>query len=85
MVPADACRFRRPFPREFYDCPSFEAVPFEATNMRDEPLASIWTCVHLGVAEFPGRRGHLYARCELGDLAARRRVFFDRLWPHRAA
>ena len=53
--------------------------------MRGEPLGSVWTCHYLAIGEYPGERGHLYARCELGDLASRRDAMLQRLGRTRAA
>jgi hypothetical protein len=85
MGPADCCVYKRPFADEFGDCPAYDPEPFVAKNMRDLPLASIWTCAHLAVGEYPGQRGHLYARCLLGDTASRRQALLLKLRSHSAA
>lgn len=71
---ADACPYPRPFPAGFVGCPAYEAVRFVPLDTRHRPLNAIWTCQHLDVAastETPQSR--FYARCRLGDVAARER------------
>ena len=85
MAPSDGCPYHRPFDEYFLECPNYQREPFAAQNLRGAPLATVWTCRHLTIGEYDGTRGHLYARCLLGDLAARRQAVLEKLRGHRAA
>jgi hypothetical protein len=85
MAALDECPYRRPFFEYFAACPAYEPELFTPRNMRGAPLAPIWTCSHMAVGEDPEQRGHLYARCLIGDAAARREALFRRLRGPRAA
>jgi len=85
MVPSDRCPYRRPFDEYFLECPNHEREPFTALNLRGAPLATVWTCSHLTTGEYDGNRGHLYAKCLLGDLAGRRQAVLEKLRGPRAA
>src|SRR5437868_865276 len=71
MVPSDGCPYRRPFAEYFADCPAYEPELYTPTSMRDVPMAPVWTCGNMTVGEHE-ERGHLYARCLIGDIASRR-------------
>jgi len=79
MIPSDGCPYRRPFAEYFADCPAFEPEVFTGTTLRGLPLTPIWSCVHMTVGEDPDQKGHRYARCVIGDAAARRAALFSRL------
>ena len=79
MANADSCPYRRPFPELFADCPAYEPKLYLPTSMRNEPMAPIWTCGHLTVGKDDDRHGHMYARCLVGDTAARREALFRKL------
>ena len=79
MVPADGCLYRRPFDEYFLECPSYEREPYATVDLRGVPLAMVWTCSNLAIGEYEGNRGHLYARCLLGDIAARRQAVLEKL------
>ena len=65
--PADACPHRRPFPPEFYACPSYRAVAPQPETPQGR------SCVHLEVGDAPNA-GRFYARCALGTAADRERL-----------
>jgi hypothetical protein len=85
MTPADSCPYRRPFGEFFADCPAYEPELYYPTSMRDAPMAPIWTCQHMTVGEDSELPGHRYARCLVGDAAARREALFRKLRGPRAA
>ena len=85
LTTTDGCPYRRPFPEQFRDCPTYVAERFEVTTMRGQPLEPIWTCHFLAIGAVPDQLGHLYPRCELGDLASRRGALLQRLRPTQAA
>jgi hypothetical protein len=58
---------------------------FVPKNMRDVPLDAVWTCSNLSAGEYQGQRGHLYARCVLGDGPSRRHALFAALRGPEAA
>ena len=85
MAAPDGCPYRRPFAEYFVDCPAYEPELFTPTSLRQLPMAPIWTCSHMAVGEDNGQRGHLFARCLIGDAAARREALFRKLRGPRAA
>src|SRR5216683_5299617 len=70
--PADTCPWRRPFPKEFDECPVFVSQPFRTTDSRDHPLLPVLTCGRLVTRPFQLPKAGWYGACELGDAAARR-------------
>ena len=67
---ADACPYRRPFPDDFDGCAAYQPIRAFPIDTRHRPLRPIWTCGHLEVGN--ADRGRAYARCRLGDAAARK-------------
>ncbi|TMD67558.1 MAG: hypothetical protein E6I84_03400 [Chloroflexi bacterium] len=84
MVP-DSCPYRRPFSDDFADCPGYEPELYLPTSLRQAPLPPVWTCCHLTIGAIKGELGHLYARCLIGDAAARREALLRKLRGPRAA
>jgi hypothetical protein len=69
--PADACPYPRPFPPGFDECDTFDAQMWVPLDSHFQPLRATRTCRHLSV----GSSGEaFYARCALGDAAARARL-----------
>lgn len=85
MVPPDTCPFHRPFTEGFSGCLSYQPKAVVVTSLRDKPLGSVWTCMHLEAGEYEGQRGHLYPRCQLGDTASRRQALLNVLRGPQAA
>jgi hypothetical protein len=71
--PADACPYRRPFPDDFDDCPTYQGTLFVGLDLQYRPLRPSQSCRFLTVGELPTVYGTFYARCALGDAAARGR------------
>src|SRR5918911_1893731 len=71
--PADACPYRRPFPEDFDDCPTYQGTVFVGLDLQYRPLRPSRTCRFLTVGEVGGTPGTFYGRCALGDAAARQR------------
>ena len=84
MVP-DSCPYPRPFSDDFADCPDYEPELYLPTSLRQAPLPPVWTCCHLTIGAIKGELGHLYARCLIGDAAARREALLRKLRGPRAA
>ena len=72
MVPLDCCPYERPFEIEFAGCPGYEPEVFEPTTSQGKPLPDILTCRNLVMGSHGEHAEHRYARCVLGDAAARR-------------
>lgn len=72
MVPLDCCPYERPFEVEFAGCPGYEPEVFEPTTSQGKPLPVILTCRNLVMGSHGEHAEHRYARCGLGDAAARR-------------
>lgn len=70
--PADRCPHLRPFPEDFRTCPAYSPSRFIALDTGYRPLVSVWTCAHLDSAAAP-QRNRFYAKCRIGDAAARTR------------
>jgi hypothetical protein len=70
--PADRCPYLRPFPEDFHGCSAYRPGRFVALDTGYRPLPSVWTCGHLDSAAAP-QRSRWYARCRIGDAAARER------------
>lgn len=64
--PADRCPYARPFPLEFTDCPTYQAVTFLATDSREQPLGAVVSCRHMTSATNPHTPGRFYPHCALG-------------------
>ncbi len=80
--PHDACPYLRPFADDFDECPAYRRARFLPLDVQRRPIRPVNTCVHLEASSVPGRRAAYYARCGVGDAAARRsRV--ERLDPDR--
>jgi hypothetical protein len=73
MLPADACPFRRPFRPDFGECPAYQPRAFVALDLRDRPLPPVLTCQHLEVRPVGTQPHRYYARCGIGEAAARER------------
>jgi hypothetical protein len=67
--PSDECRFSKPFPEDFGDCPVYQPRLIFPTDVSNRPLKPTWTCDHLQVARRAG--GGWYGSCDLGDPAGR--------------
>ena len=85
MVRPDGCPYRRPFSEYFADCPAYEPEVFAPTNTRDVPMTPVWSCIHLTVGDDEAQRGHFFAKCMVGDAAARRALLFRRIGWKRIA
>jgi anti-anti-sigma factor len=72
-VPSDRCPYSRPFPVDFSDCPTYQAVTFIAADSLNRPLGSWLTCRHLTSGSSRQERGQFYPRCGLGGPAERLR------------
>jgi len=69
-LPSDACPYARPFPKDFADCTAFQSVEFKGASS-DVAAQILTTCANLVVGAFSDGATHRYARCQLGDAAAR--------------
>lgn len=69
----DRCPYARPFAADFAECPAFVPRRWAVRALDDRPLAGIWTCWHLTDAQVAGEGNRHYARCSVGDAAARLR------------
>jgi hypothetical protein len=67
----DRCPYRRPFPANFSECPTYQAVSFIAADSLGQRLGSRLTCRHLASGDYPEQRGRFYPRCTLGTAADR--------------
>ena len=79
QLPDDACPYPRPFPVDFTECPVYDGIQFEPTNMADQPMASVRTCRHLVIGYAMDGIEHRYGRCRLGNGAARLRLMKARI------
>ena len=70
---------RHPFAAYFADCPAYEPELCIPCNLRGAPLTPIWSCSHLTVGEDAEQRGHMYARCRIGDQGEHRGCGLRRL------
>ncbi len=68
--PTDRCPYLRPFPEDFRACPAYGPSRFVALDTGYRPLSFVWTCAHLDAAVAP-QRNRFYAKCRIGDPAAR--------------
>ena len=68
--PADRCPYTRPFSENFHGCAAYQPNRFVALDTGYRPLPPIWTCSHLDAAAIP-QRTRFYAKCRIGDGAAR--------------
>jgi hypothetical protein len=73
ISPVDVCPYPRPFPHDFVDCPTYQETLFVGLDLQYRPLRPSLSCRFLTVGEVPTIHGTFYARCALGDAAARRR------------
>jgi hypothetical protein len=80
--PEDACPYRRPFPEDFGECPTYQGTVFVGLDLQYRPMRPTRTCRFLTVGEVSGLRGTFYGRCALGDAAARAR-WINRVDPER--
>lgn len=69
--PGDECPYHRPFPDGFRACPAYQPAQFVPLDMHYRVLAPVWTCTHLDVKTIPSNGHRHYARCRIGDIAAR--------------
>ena len=69
--PADACPYPRPFREDFDDCPTYQGRLFVGLDLQYRPLRPSRTCRFLTVGDVASQPGTFYARCALGDAAAR--------------
>ena len=70
--PPDRCPYSRPFPDDFQECGAYNPGRFIALDTGYHPMTSVWTCGHLDIGASPSRN-RFYARCRIGDAAARAR------------
>jgi hypothetical protein len=70
-LPDDACPYTRPFPEDFQECPTFVRADVVTEPSIDQPVTAGGSCVNLTVGIFLDELRHRYARCRLGDSAAR--------------
>jgi DNA-binding TFAR19-related protein (PDSD5 family) len=71
--PLDACPYKRPFPDDFDDCPTYQGTLFVGLDLQYRPLRPSRSCRFLTVGELATTPGTFYARCALGGAAARER------------
>lgn len=76
------CPYPKPFPREFTECPAYQATSFLATDSHDKPLGAWLTCRHLTTGTDSRNRGRFYPRCALGTREQRLR-WLGRVTPPR--
>jgi hypothetical protein len=69
--PVDACPYRRPFPADFHDCPAYHPAYFIPLTTGYESMDPVWTCSNLAPGTIPQAATSFYARCRIGDAAAR--------------
>jgi ABC-type transporter Mla MlaB component len=67
------CPYPKPFPREFTECPTYQATSFLAADSHDKPLGAWLTCRHLTTGTDSRNRGRFYPRCALGTREQRLR------------
>ena len=70
-VPRDHCPYLRPFPAGFSSCAAYQPQLFIGLDSQQKPLPPVWTCRNLAAGD--NHAGGHYARCRLGDAAARER------------
>ena len=80
--PGDACPYRKPFTAEFNDCPTYQTRHAVVVDSNDRPLRTIWSCRHMETKQLPGKSGHYYGACQLGD-AKSRHEWVQRFGPER--
>src|ERR1700694_5586973 len=69
--PPDACPYPKPFTADFNDCPTYQTRHAIVVDSNDRPLHTIWSCRHMETKQMPGRPGHYYGACQLGDAKGR--------------
>src|SRR5947208_1838011 len=80
--PSDACPYPKPFTAEFNDCPTYQTRHAIVVDSNDRPLRTIWSCRHMETKQIPGKSGHYYGACQLGD-ARGRQAWVQRIGPDR--
>src|SRR5256885_5838628 len=80
--PSDACPYPKPFTAEFNDCPTYQTRHAIVVDSNDRPLRTIWSCRHMETKQIPGKSGHYYGACQLGD-ARGRQEWVQRIGPDR--
>jgi len=80
--PSDACPYPKPFTAEFNDCPTYQTRHAIVVDSNDRPLRTIWSCRHMETKQTPGKSGHYYGACQLGD-ARGRQEWVQRIGPDR--
>jgi hypothetical protein len=80
--PSDACPYPKPFGADFNECPSYQTRHAIVVDSNDRPLRTIWSCRHMETRQVPGRPGHYYGACQLGDAKARH-DWVQRIGPDR--
>lgn len=81
--PGEECPYAKPFDADFDACPAYQQAQFVPLDTQYRTLDSIWTCGNLDMGRIPGAPWRHFARCRIGDEAARlqwvSRVREDRL------
>jgi len=80
--PSDACPYPKPFTAEFNDCPTYQTRHAIVVDSNNRPLRTIWSCRHMETKQIPGKSGHYYGACQLGD-ARGRQEWVQRIGPDR--
>jgi len=80
--PSDACPYPKPFTAEFNDCPTYQTRHAIVVDSNDRPLRTIWSCRHMETRQIPGKSGHYYGACQLGD-AKGRQEWVQKIGPER--
>src|SRR6266550_5129739 len=80
--PSDACPYPKPFTAEFNDCPTYQTRHAIVVDSNNRPLRTILSCRHMETKQIPGKSGHYYGACQLGD-ARGRQEWVQRIGPDR--
>ena len=68
----DECPYERPFPSGFRSCPAYQPHLTYEADSKGDPLAPVWTCMHLRTTRNTRGKG-FFAGCRIGDALARTR------------
>ncbi len=69
--PRDECPYPKPFGADFDACPAYQQAQFVPLDTQYRTLESIWTCGNLDMGRIAGSPWRHFARCRIGDRAAR--------------
>jgi hypothetical protein len=69
--PEDECPYAKPFTQDFDACPAYQQTQFVPLDTQYRTLASVWTCSNLDLGRIAGAPWRHFARCRIGDEAAR--------------